>query len=544
MRPAGLIKASVAPGSLLLCALLGLWVVWFPPSPDLAAQEYRTHLFSSGGFALWDNGWYGGHYLLGYSLLAPALGSLLGLRLLGVLSVAASTLLFSRLIEGHLRVRPRLACLLFALAASGDLFIGRITFAVGVSFGLAAALASARGRNGLAAPLSLACACASPVCALFLALAACSDLLANRVFVRPLALAGPALALVLTLALLFPEGGYELFSWTSLLAAGGLCGAVGLLLPREASLLRWGLGLYLLALLLSFSVRSPMGSNAVRLGVLFSSATLVGAVGAEDARKALFALFALVKRGRLRAGVGASGGVHGVVDLRWGRAALVVLAIGLVLWQIDGPVAQSVQAANDPSTSLSYYVPAIRYLRTRANGAPMRIEVPFTASHWDAVILGERFLLARGWERQLDTRYDSLFYAPFLSASAYRSWLRENAVRFVLLPDAALDFSSVKEGVLVRRGLPFLREVYRSAHWRIYAVVDARPLASGPGGLVAVGGQSFTLRCSAPGSFLVRIHYTPFWQVSAGEGSVSEAEGGWTLVRARTAGRLTVEAQL
>ena len=61
-----------------------------PPSPDLAAASYRSDLFARVGFTLWDNGWYGGHHLLGYSLLAPALGALLGPRLLAALSMTVA----------------------------------------------------------------------------------------------------------------------------------------------------------------------------------------------------------------------------------------------------------------------------------------------------------------------------------------------------------------------------------------------------------------------------------------------------------------------
>ena len=49
-----------------------------PPAADLAAATYRSDLFARVGFTLRDHGWYAahGHYLLGYSLLSPALGAL------------------------------------------------------------------------------------------------------------------------------------------------------------------------------------------------------------------------------------------------------------------------------------------------------------------------------------------------------------------------------------------------------------------------------------------------------------------------------------
>ncbi len=107
--------------------------------------------------------------------------------------------------------------------------------------------------------------------------------------------------------------------------------------------------------------------------------------------------------------------------------------------------------------------------------------------------------LARGWEKQLDTRYDSALLSPRLTAAGYARWLREQAVTYVALPDAKLDPSSAREGELIRAGLPYLREVFASRHWRIYAVRSPQPLASGPGALTSLGHDSFALRASSPG---------------------------------------------
>ena len=70
-------------------------------APDLAAASYRSDLFARVGFTLWDNSWYGGHHLLAYSLLAPALGALLGPPLLAALSMMVATALFATLIDGR-----------------------------------------------------------------------------------------------------------------------------------------------------------------------------------------------------------------------------------------------------------------------------------------------------------------------------------------------------------------------------------------------------------------------------------------------------------
>jgi hypothetical protein len=545
--PAGLLgHRRLAAPLALLAGLLAIWLVWRPPSPDLAAQVYRLRLFSADGFSLWDNGWYGGHYVPDYSLLLPALAFEVGLRATGVAAATLSTLIFWQLASRHDGFAAPAATALFALGAVGDLFIGRIAFALGVTFGMASVLAIVRKRLVWSGVFSLACAATSPVAAAFLILAGCADLTCSRAWRRAAVLAGPALALTLAMLALFPEGGYEPFGVLSLVAAAGAGGALIALLPARERLLRRGAALYLIALGLSFVVRSPMGSNAVRLGVLLAPAILVGAVRLEDVER------------RLQA----AGGWWGALPLRrrqavadssrWRRRrrrrrrapaswVLALVTTALVLWQINGPLSQSVQASLDPSSEYSFYVPVIRFLDSQNDGTPMRIEVPFTQSHWEASILGSRFALARGWERQLDTRYDGLFYAPRLTAAAYRAWLSDTAVRFVALPEAAPDFSSVQEGALIRAGLPYLREVFRSTNWRVYRVLGARPLASGPGSLTAMDADGFTLNAVRAGSFVVRVRYTPRWQVSVGAATVTAAPDGWTQVTAAGRGRIAVD---
>jgi hypothetical protein len=534
--PDGRRHALQAAGLALVAALALAWIVLLPPSPDLAAQVYRARLFSIGGFSLWDNNWYAGHYLLDYSLLFPPLAGTLGVRTVGAAAMSVSCLVFWRLAARHLTTRPWRATALFALGATGDLFIGRITFALGVAFGLGAVLSTTTGRHWLAALLSLACAAASPVAALFLALVAAADLLTYRRPARAAALGLPAVALTLLLAVLFPEGGLESFGLLSLLAAAGLSLVLLLLLPADRRLLRRGVALYVAALLVCFVVPSPMGSNIVRLGVLLEPAILIGTVSVDDARRALARA-----AGGLR-WLRPTRGIHSRLGppAQGGRVLSLAVA-GLVLWQINGPIVQSMQAAGDPSSDPSYYAPVQRFLA--AQRGPLRIEVPFTQSHWEAVFLGTSLSLARGWERQLDNKYDAVFYAPLLTPSAYRDWLTSTAVRFVALPDAPLDVSSRQEAALTRRGLPFLHPVFASAHWRVYAVAGTQPLASGPGRLAELDQDGFTLHAAGPGTFLVRLRYTPYWTVTDGTAAVSRTPEGWTQVRVGSPGTVRLETR-
>jgi hypothetical protein len=518
----------------LAVALAG-WLVWRPPSPDLAAQVYRAKLFSTAGFSIWDNAWYGGHYLPGYSLIFPPLASVIGVHWTGVAAVMCSTLLFARIAARLPGFRVRPATILFALGATGDLFIGRVTFALGVTLGLASVLASLRGSRVGAVAGSVACAAASPVAAVFLVLAGCADVTANRARGRAAMLAVPAICVVLGLATLFPEGGYEPFGLLSLLAAGGATAALIFLLEPADRLLRHVAWLYLAGLLLAFAVRSPMGSNAVRFGVLFVPAALAGRIRVADVRRAF------ARAGR--AGRHPRSANWAAVLRLAPATGLGLLGAAVVVWQVNGPIDQSVGAELDPSSHFAFYAPAIGFLQSRSHGRAMRIEVPFTSDHWDATILASDFLLARGWERQLDTRYDALFYAPLLTASAYKAWLVDNAVSYVALSTATPDFSSVQEDALIRAGLPFLRLVDQSTNWSIYEVLGAQPLAGGPGYLSSIDADGFTLHANGPGQFVVRVHYTPDWTTTAGVATIGPAAGGWTEVDVGQAGTVAIDAE-
>ena len=51
-----------------------------------------------------------------------------------------------------------------------------------------------------------------------------------------------------------------------------------------------------------------------------------------------------------------------------------------------------------------------RFLARAAAGHGVRVEIPFTDTHWEAYRVASEFPLARGWERQLDRDDNGLFY--------------------------------------------------------------------------------------------------------------------------------------
>jgi hypothetical protein len=510
VRAGGLVAVPVAG------VLLALWLIADPRTPDLAAQVYRVGLFEHLGFSVWDEHWYAGHYLPGYSLLFPALASLVGLRLLAVLSVLCSCALFERLAGHAYGSSARWGAAMFAVAAVGDVWIGRLVFAMGVSLALACVLALLRGRTLWACVLSGLCAAASPVAGMLLALAGVTYALKQRSLRPALVVAAPACAVAAAVAALFPEGGFEPYPTVSFAVTVLVVLAFLWALPDRRGLLGLGALVYLAACVLCLFIHTPMGSNIERYGVLLAGPLLLCAVAQDRA----------------------------LTGRRLGLAALLALSAAAV-WVAWGPVRETLVVAGNESTEASYYAPVERFLDSAQASAsgPVRVEVPFTRSHWEAALLAPRVSLARGWEKQLDTRFDGPLLAHGLTASAYGRWLHQEAVAYVALPDTRLDPSSAEEGRLIRRGLPFLREVFASRHWTIYRVLAPTPLLSGPGRLTALGNDSFALRAFSPGRFLVRVRFTRFWTLARGDGCVAQARSGWTSVTARAPGTMVIAAR-
>ena len=538
-----------------LAALLGFaYVIAAPPSSDLAAAAYRSDLFSRAGFTLWDNSWYGGHHLPAYSILAPALAAWIGPQLLAALSAVAATVLFALLIDGRFPARAtRIAAVWFALGVSVELLSNRIPFDLGLALGLGALLAARapRGRyaiRGLALVLAVLCALASPVAGAFLALTVLAWALAGPARAWPLGLALAALVPIALLVLAFPEGGSQPFVASAFYPALGAVLVIAALILRDRSeatdgpfgtgprVLLIGTLLYAAALLGAFLIPTAVGGNADRLGALLA------------------------------------GPLAACVLLPSRPLILLVLAPLFLYWQVKAPITDFASAASDSSVHASYYTPLLDELRTLGIGYgspsthPARIEVVPTRNHWEARWVAPHVMLARGWERQLDQDRNALFYDESrtpLTPARYRAWLSEEAISYVALPDAALDYSGKGEARLLRgvdRGTAnagsgvglggtagrdgtapsYLREIWHAAHWRLFAVLGATPLAQAPAVLTSASTDSFTLSEPRPESTTVRIRFTPYWAILGGHGCVRQAPGDWTEIQAPDPGSVHV----
>ncbi len=294
---------SRVPPAWTITAVLGLlYLIIAPRSADLAAATYRSDLFGRVGFTVWDNGWYAGHHLPAYSVLAPALGWLIGPPLLAVLSMTTAAALFAALIDGRFPAR--------AQSHRGDLVrvrrgrraarqaASRSTW--GSRSASARCFLGQRDRRALALLLAVLCALASPVAGAFLALAALAWALAGqsppgfsreggarylsptptgprherhlRGVVRarwfPALLTLAALAPIAVLELAFPEGGSQPFVPSAFYP--GLVGllAIALLIGAEQRALRIGTLLYAGAYVAAYVIPTAVGANVDRLGAL------------------------------------------------------------------------------------------------------------------------------------------------------------------------------------------------------------------------------------------------------------------------------------
>ncbi|WBB67137.1 hypothetical protein [Micromonospora sp. WMMD812] len=536
---------AVSAGS---AAVLGAFYLALPRlGSDLAAQVARADFFAAHGAAPVDLRWYGGVQQFGYSLVSQPVMALLGVRVTGALAlVAAATALAALLVRNGVP-RPLLGSLVGVVTVAGNLVSGRVTYGLGVAFGLGALLALTvpAGRPGdgrrpwtrlaLAAAGALLASATSPVAGLFVGLAGAALLLTRR-YADGLTL-GVAAALPLgATGLLFADGGWMNISRTDALRAtvtSLLVAALVAYRPVRAGALLSAAGVLAAAL-----AHTPVGLNATRLVIMFAlpvlaaaarpPARLAGWLSRRRSRPSASAgpPEARAPRRRVAAGVG-----------------LAALLAAVCVWQ-PPVVPADLRSAGDPTSRPGYFAP----LRSWLAGQPLtgRVEVPPTRNYWEAASLGE-VPLARGWLRQADIDRNPLFFTTVpgapgtgvpLTAATYRDWLSANAVQYVALPDAPLSWVGRAEAELVTGGLPYLTPVWSGPHWRVWAVTDPTPIVGAPGELVRQDAATVTLRATAAGTVPVRIRHSRWLTVSGG--ASVRPDGDWTRVEVPGPGEYTL----
>jgi hypothetical protein len=170
--------------------------------------------------------------------------------------------------------------------------------------------------------------------------------------------------------------------------------------------------------------------------------------------------------------------------------------------------------------------------------AATRVEIPFTRMHWESVHVAGRLPLARGWETQLDVKYNPLFRkGRELTSERYQHWLHVNGVEYVALPAVPLDPAARQEARLIRRG-PAVPQA-RLGRPPVAALRGRRRPRTRPAATPACGGSgpsSFTLDAHRPGRHLVRGALDAVLAAGLGARMRRARPDGWTTGRRRAPG--------
>ena len=228
----------------------------------------------------------------------------------------------------------------------------------------------------------------------------------------------------------------------------------GLLVANRV--VRIGVVIAVLASVVVFAVPNPLGGNLVRL------------------TQFVVVPVALLGVGTVRRRV---------------RPAAVALLLAATAWSASFGVVAALDGTGDPSTHRDYHQPLIdEVVALNADGRPLgRVEIPFTENHWESYFVAPELPFARGWERQTDLERNKVLYDTDLDDATYHQWLLDNAVRWIALPDVALDEGGRPEGELLERAatLDWLEPVWHDAHWQLFEVRDYAPIVDAPATLVS-----------------------------------------------------------
>jgi hypothetical protein len=314
---------------------------------------------------------------------------------------------------------------------------------------------------------------------------------------------------------LFPTGGRYPFRGIELATVLVVAG-IGLLIASRAprgGVLAALFAFWVLASVVLFLVPEPVGENVTRL------------------RSVVFPLMLLT-----------------VLLARFKPRALAVLGLTVALAYNVMPYANAVTSRLDTRASNElFWAPALDYLRVH-NGPDYRVEVVPTADHWEAYwVPSADFALARGWYRQLDIAENRVLYRDPLSQGGYRRWLRRMAVRYVLLPNIRLGKKGAsREARLLLSGqVRGLKLVFRTADWRIYELIDPRPMLSGPGAaeIKAFKHDRIAGKVARAGTYRLAVRYMPYWEVKRGAVCVAPARDGMTLLEVQRPGRFLLATE-
>ncbi|MDX2546129.1 hypothetical protein ACOT81_27250 [Streptomyces sp. WI04-05B] len=505
------------------------WAVFATGGGDLAAQVAWAEFAKMYPDSAYNLFWYGGLHAANYSLMSPYLMAAIGVVAATMLSGVAATLLGAELVARTGVRKPLWPALAVGFSLWCQVISGRSTFVLGTAFGMAAVLAVVSGRGarhlGMAAVCATLATTGSPVAGLFVLVVGAAYFL-SRDWGRAAALLVPPVAVVGVTTLLFPFEGEQPMPFSRIWPPVVLCAIVVLTAPSTWRTLRLGAAVYAVGVVLCYLIPTPIGTNVERLSELAAPATLLAIMMYRTERRQQGAEPG-AEPGEERDGDG-----HGILagaavavprlPLPWFTARRRMVALGLAMaiavsWLSGKTIADIVTNTTVPEWAVK--TDGVVNELKRLGAEETRVEVVPARDHREAAILAPYINMARGWNRQADVERGRLFYEGHggtaepeggFSPEAYKAWLSQWAVGFVVLVNGEPDGPAKLEHALVTSGPSYLQPVWEDANWKIYRVKNATPLVDKPASVVSADGANMVVRMPKAGAVTVRIAYSPW----------------------------------
>jgi len=493
------------------------WAVFATGGGDLAAQVAWAEFAKMYPGSAYNLFWYGGLHAANYSLMSPYLMAAIGVVATTMLSGVTATVLGAELVARTGVRKPLWPAMAVGFSLWCQVISGRSTFVLGTAFAMAAVLAVVSGRSarhlGAAAVCATLATTGSPVAGLFVLVVGAAYFL-SRDWGRAAALLVPPVAVVGVTTLLFPFEGEQPMPFARIWPPVVLCAIVVLTAPSAWRTLRLGAAVYAAGVVLCYLIPTPIGTNVERLSELAAPATLLAIMMYRTERRA--------GAGAAEPDEGAAPAVAPRLPLPWFTARRRMVALGLAMavavsWLSGKTIADIVTNTSVPEWAVK--TDGVVNELKRLGAEQTRVEVVPARDHREAAILAPYINMARGWNRQADVERGRLFYEGHggteepeggFSASAYKAWLSQWAVGFVVLVNGEPDGPAKLEHALVSSGPSYLQPVWEDANWKIYRVKNATPLVDKPASVVSADGANLVVRMPKAGEVTVRIAYSPW----------------------------------
>jgi len=478
---------------------------------DIAAQDAWSEFVRLHPGSAYNFSWYGGMHPVSYSVVSPAIMARVGVRTTLVLaSIGLATLTSLLVVQLPAVRRPLWPSLAAVVAVGGNAISGRVTFALGMMFALAALgavvawpsswrLTHHRRRivqGAVAIVMATLATFGSPVAGFFLGLIAAALWLCRR-RAAAYVLGIPPVLVVINSAIWFPFGGQQPMHWSSAILPIVLAVAVWLVSPATWRVVRLTALIYIVAVLFAWLVPTPIGTNVVRLALIFAPVALLAALCSGcDQRPWRFGILARLPS----------------------RYVIVLALTTSFIWQAT--VATVDYVHERPNAAWRYDINALLHQLAIRDTYLGRVEVVPSRSHRESSALAPYANLARGWNRQADLERNPLFYdaSTPLTAEAYRAWLDRWAVRYVVLPPGDIDGAGRVEAGLVRQGLPFLKEVWANADWQLFVVKHPTPLVESPGRIASFTATQVVVTVPSKATVMLRVPSSPWLAIVDAQG--------------------------